>query len=120
MVRGAAGIGSYAAGLGLVRRNWLRDGDRLTLSVGLPLRAVSGHADLLVPTTVNVDGSVTPRPVSVGMNADGSELDLQGAWSVPVGGAARVTSGLLLRRDPDNVRGAPMETVVASRLDFQF
>jgi hypothetical protein len=120
MFAGAANIGSYAAGIGVVRHDWLRDGDRLTLGLAMPLRAVSGHADLLVPTTVNFDGTVTPRTVSIGMNADGSEVDLQGAWSVPIADSASVTTGLLWRKDPDNIRGAPMETIAATRLDFRF
>jgi len=120
MVEGARNIASYAAGLGIVGHDWFLDRDKVTLAVALPLRAISGHAALLVPTTVNPDGSVTARSVSVGMNADGSELDLQGAWTVPVDGRAQVTSGLLLRKDPDNIRGAPFETVAAVRMDVRF
>ncbi|MGH7088500.1 MAG: S8 family serine peptidase, partial [Stellaceae bacterium] len=120
IVQSAANIGSFAAGLGVVGRDWLRQGDKVTLGVALPLRAVSGHSDLLVPTTVNLDGSVTPRAVEIGMNADGSELDLQGAWTVPVAERAELTSGLLLRKDADNIRGAPLEAVAAVRVDLRF
>lgn len=120
MIRGAADIGSFAAGLGLVERDALSTGDRFTLAAGLPLRAVSGHADILVPNGVNLDGTVNVQPTNVGMRADGREVDLQGAWSTPLERGIELTTALLVRQEPDNVRSASPEAMAALRLDVRF
>jgi hypothetical protein len=120
MIRDANDVGSFAAGVGLVARDAFASGDRLTLAAGLPLRAVSGHADLLVPSTVNLDGIVSAQPVSVGMRADGRETDLQAAWTRPIQPGLELTGAVLVRQDPDNMRGVAPDAMAAVRLDIRF
>jgi len=53
--------------------------------------------------------------VRAGLKADGREVDLQSAWSVPLMASAAFTSGLLLRQEPDNIRNVSAETIAAVR-----
>ena len=75
LVQDATDVVSFSGGLGLVQHNVMTPGDELTFGAGLPLRAVSGIAHLLVPDDVSSLGSVSAQPLAIGLRADGREED---------------------------------------------
>jgi hypothetical protein len=120
VIREASDVVSLSGGFGLVMHDAFGLGDKLTIGAGMPLNAVSGHADLLLPSLVNLDGSVETSRVRIGMRADGHEIDIPAGWSLRLRPDLALTSGFVFRRDPDNIRGAAPDTVAAVRADLRF
>jgi hypothetical protein len=105
--------------VGLVEYDAIAAGDRMSFGIGLPLRTMSGHADLLVPSTIDPDGTVAARSMTIGLGADGRETDWQWAWMTPLRSGIDFTGGLVLRQEPGNVRAAPAEKIAALRIDMR-
>ena len=118
LIRSVDNVTSYAGGLALVADNVAEDGDRLLLGVGVPLRALSGEAALHIPNAVQLDGSVTTRPLNLGLAADGQEFDVQAAYTRQLKDGMALTGGALLRTEPDNIQGAAPQALIALRLDI--
>jgi subtilisin family serine protease len=117
--KSTSGLGSFAAGIAFVADDVLQEGDRLLVGGNTPLRAVSGEALFALPNAVQLDGTVTTRPLRVGLKSDGQEHDLQAAYTRPLSEIMSLTGGVLLREEPDNVRDAAGQAMAAIRLDIK-
>ena len=120
LIQGADHVTSFSAGMGLVETAALTPGGKWLIGASLPLRATGGDASLVLPTAVDSDGAPVYSRVRAGVKADGREMDLQSAWSAPLLQNAALTTGVLMREQPDNIRSAATETIAAVRVDLRF
>ena len=93
-----------------------KDGDRLTLGVGQPLRVESGRADLVLPTSYDYGtesfGYAT-QPLS--LSPSGREIDFEAVYAWPLGNGWSARANLVRREDAGHIAGL---TDTAAALQF--
>ncbi len=113
-------VSSNAFALGVVHHDALREGDRLGLIFGQPLRVTGGEATVDVPVSRDLAGNVQRQSGEVGLEPTGRELDLQLAYIVPLGRLGLLGSWVMLRTEPGNDASAEPGLAVGSRYTLGF
>ncbi|MFT3858764.1 MAG: S8 family peptidase [Aquabacterium sp.] len=120
MLLSATPVRSQAYGLGLVRSDTWRDGDRLSLSVNAPLHARSGRLDYSVVTSVNEEGEPIFGRRTVQLAPTAKEWRVEARYATRVGKDASLSAAALLRLNPDHDGSAPAQTVLGLRYNVSF
>ncbi|MGI9503912.1 MAG: S8 family serine peptidase [Geminicoccaceae bacterium] len=112
---------SSAFALGLVKKGVIDDKDRLGLRFSQPLR-IEGSADakLLVPTSVNADGSIVTTSDTVSLQPTGRELNLQLAYTRKLADTLNVTNYALARSEPGHNAEAKPDFGIGVRMNWNF
>lgn len=119
LVTGASEVRSNAFGAGLVKSDGWKTGDRLSLSVSQPLRAVSGTMILDVASGITDTGIETRELRSVSLASAARELMVEANYTVPLTRHSSLGFSLIDRRNPGNLHG-PSENVAAVRYGATF
>ncbi|HEC13564.1 MAG TPA: hypothetical protein ENI80_10010 [Acidiferrobacteraceae bacterium] len=102
-----SGLRTQTYGLGVLARNMWRRGDRLGIAVTQPLRLTSGQADLTVPQTIDFQGNIGLSDTNrVGLNPDGSELDIEVSYQWLVGHTTKFASYFQYRNEPYHAKSS--------------
>lgn len=100
------------------RRDLIRDGDRLSLGVALPMAVVSGSVQTRLPMT-RAAGGIDYRPVTVDYAPDSREVNLSLVYSTPVGRGADLMVGGIRSFNHGHVAGqTDSAAMMALRLTF--
>ncbi len=112
---------SSAFAMGLVKKGVIDDQDRIGLRFSQPLRVEGGaDATLLVPTSVNADGTIVTTNETVSLQPTGRELNLQLAYTRKLADSLDVTNYALARNEPGHNADAKPEFGVGLRLNWGF
>lgn len=98
----------------LVAADRVRRGDRLSVSVSQPMRTYSGRIVMDVLSRSNGSGTSRERLV-FSMVPVGREMRAQLNYQMPAGFGATFGMTLMVRRNPNNLADAAVETLVAAR-----
>ncbi|MCB1882751.1 MAG: S8 family serine peptidase [Geminicoccaceae bacterium] len=98
----------------------LAAGDRLTLTVGQPLRVERGSATLSVPVGRDEAGTVLAREERVSLAPKGRETRLELAYERPLSEGASLAGWTWLRHEPDHDGAAADDVGVGLRLSQAF
>ena len=93
-------VQANAFGAGAVVREVLRDGDRLGILAGQPLRVTKAEARLSVPVSMDEDENVTQDSERVDITPSGREIDIQIAYDTPLLPGMALSSWLMLQLEP--------------------
>jgi hypothetical protein len=115
-----SGIASNAFALGVVQHDALREGDRIGLIFGQPLRVSGGDATVDVPVSRDLAGNVQRQSQQVGLEPSGRELDLQLAYIVPLGRQGQLGSWVMLRSEPGHDSTAAPGLAIGTRYRLGF
>lgn len=120
LITGANNVVFTAFGLGVVAQNAISKGDRLSVSIGQPLRSQSGSLSLDLPSGIDQSGNTVRSRTSLGLKADGRDTDAQGGSTVPLDARTAFSAAALVRTQPDNTANSAPEGVgmVRPRLRF--
>lgn len=116
----ASGIQARSWGLGLVRSDTWRDGDRLSLTVNAPLRARSGSLTYSVVTGVTEQGDPIYGTHTVHLTPSAQEWLTEARYVTRVGRAATVSAVAALRVHPDHDASAPSQLAAGVRYSLSF
>ncbi len=115
-----SGVASNAFAVGVVQHDTLREGDRIGLIFGQPLRVSSGQATVDVPVSRDLAGNVQRQSEQVGLEPSGRELDLQLAYIVPLGLQSELGSWVMLRSEPGHDSSASPGLAIGARYRLGF
>lgn len=115
----ASDIHSTAYGMGLVKSDAWKDGDRLSFSVSQPMRAVSGTMTLNVPTGMTDEGVETRETRTVSLASPARELMLEANYTAPLNRVSSIGFSLISRHSPGGMPG-PSENIAALRYSHAF
>ncbi|MBM3506396.1 MAG: hypothetical protein FJX64_01465 [Alphaproteobacteria bacterium] len=110
--------GAYSVGLRF--RDVLRDGDRVGIALGQPLRVEYAEADLAVPQALRADGGVAWSRERVHLEPGGREIDLEIAYGRRLGRAGSMSTFVGIARAPGHIAGAPPTAFAGLRLSMGF
>ncbi len=114
-------VKSDAWGLGLVKTDTFRQGDRLSLSVHAPLRAASGSLTYSVVEGVNAeDGSPVYGTHTVNLRPAKRELVTEMRYVTRLSGSSSLTAVAALRQNPDHDAQAADQAVIGLRYEESF
>jgi len=119
LVTGASEVRSNAFGAGLVKSDSGKTGDRLSLSVSQPLRAVRGTMILDVASGMTDTGVETRELRSVVLASPVRELMVEANYTLTLDKQSSLGFSLINRRNPGHLPG-PSENVVAMRYGATF
>jgi hypothetical protein len=104
LIEGASGSQTAAWSLGLARKDVWRNGDRLGLTLAMPLKTISGSLQVYSAVSQSqVDGSLQYASQAVSLAPSGTERDLELSYATPlrIGGKLSVLSQLRLQPGHD-------------------
>ncbi|SNS11645.1 Subtilase family protein [Noviherbaspirillum humi] len=120
LITALSGTRTNAFSLALVAADNLRRGDRFSVAVSQPMRTYAGSMTLNVWSGLTDSGKAVRDNLQLSMVPTGRELRTEMYYQMPVGRDASAGFSYILRRDPDNIAGAPAEQLVAARYSRQF
>jgi hypothetical protein len=121
MLTHATDIEANAYGVGVVRSDWLKTGDRLSLTVHTPLSARSGHLTYSVVQSVDETGSPQFGTQEVTLRPHAREWRTEARYTMPVrqwGG--NLSAALSTRLHADNDEQAALQWVMGVRYQLTF
>ncbi len=113
---GGTVIRSNAFALGVVASDRYHRGDRLSISVSQPIRAYGGERD---PNAAGGAVDVDNRHLAT-LVPTGRELLAEMNYVAPIGATTYAGWTMSLRRNPNNIAGAPLEKLLGVRYMQQF
>lgn len=120
VVRDVERTGTAAWSVGLVQSDVFRSGDRLDMTVGMPLTSVSGAMNMRMATGADLEtGAPIVEDRRIPLRSQTPEQRAEIAYVSPWGEGGSVGVGVMTRRDADGVRGRE-DTSVAVRLTARF
>ena len=105
---------------GLVSDGVFDKSDKMGFVVSQPLRVSGGNVSLDVPEARDFSGNIISSHETVGAEDNGHETDLQGFYAIHQTKSSSIDAGVLVRLQPDNVKGAPTETIGLMRYSSKF
>lgn len=117
---GATDIQADAFGLGLVKADTWRQGDRWSLTLNAPLRASSGTLTYSVVTGVDENGTPSYGSHTVNLRATAREMLAETRYVTRLSLNSTLSAVMSLRHHPDNDASAADQIVVGTRFDLQF
>jgi hypothetical protein len=99
-------VQANAFGAGAVAKQVLRNGDRLGILLGQPLRVAKAKARLSVPVSMDADENVTRDAERVDVTPTGREIDIQVAYDTPLQPSMTLSSWMMMQLEPGHDAGA--------------
>jgi hypothetical protein len=116
----ATDIQTDAFGVGLVKADTWRQGDRWSFTLNAPLRASSGTLTYSVVTGVNAQGVPTYGTHTVNLQATAREMLAETRYVTRLTPTSTLSAVMSLRHHPDNDAFAANQVVVGTRFDLLF
>ena len=116
----ATAIRAQSYGVGIVRADNWRDGDRLSLAVNAPLRARSGTLTYEVVTGVTDTGEPIYGTHTVNLAANAQEWTTEARYSTRLSPTASVSAVAAWRVHPDHDASAPSQLALGVRYSLAF
>lgn len=108
-------------GIGLVKTDTWRTGDRLSVTLNAPLRARSGSLNYSVVESVNPDdGSPVYGTRTVNLAGSARELLAEMRYSARLSAGSTITAVAAYRQNPDHDDTAPSQTAIGVRYTLNF
>ena len=121
MLVSATAIRADAWGLGLVKANTWRTGDRLSFTLNAPLRAKSGVLTYSVVDSVSQeDGSPVYGTRTVNLKPTAREMLAETRYSTQLSATSSITAIAAYRQNPDHDANAPSQVAVGLRYNRSF
>jgi len=120
MLISATPVRSDGFGVGLIKADTWRPGDRLSFTLNAPLRASSGTLSYSVVTGVSEEGEPTYGTHVVNLQATAREMLAETRYVTRLTANSTISAVMSLRHHPDNDASAPDQVVVGSRFDLLF
>jgi hypothetical protein len=121
MLLSATSVRADAWGLGLVKANTWRTGDRLSFTLNAPLAAKSGSMTYSVVDSVNPDdGSPVYGTRTVNLKPTARELVSEVRYSATLSKSSSITAAAAYRQNPDHDASAPSQVAVGVRYNLSF
>ncbi|RZI80450.1 MAG: hypothetical protein EOP38_22420 [Rubrivivax sp.] len=117
---GATGIQSDGYGIGLVKADTWRTGDRWSFTLNAPLRATSGTLRYSVVTGVTDDGTPIHGTHVVKLDGTAREVMAETRYVTRLSASSTLSAVMALRHHPDNDASATDQVVVGTRFDLMF
>ncbi len=95
-------------------------GDRLSITISQPMRAVSGEMQMVVPVTADAQGSPVMQSRAITLRPDGRETRTDLLYMNPINRHANVFLGITVRNQPDHDRTAPRQVTLGTGLRAVF
>ncbi|MBT5031454.1 MAG: S8 family serine peptidase [Proteobacteria bacterium] len=93
-------------GFGLLANNVFSEGDRVGIAWSQPMRITNGEVDYTVPYALDAERKVLKNIDRISLVSDGAERKLEAYYRFPLGESAELGSFLMMRSEPNHVRGA--------------
>lgn len=117
LIDGVTASRSMAWSLGLSSTDVWRKGDKLGLSVAMPLRTMSGEMNLTTAVAQNQnDGSLQYAQQSMALSPSGSERDIELAYTRVLQGGASLSAMAQLKLQPGHVADAAPQHGIGFKL----
>lgn len=120
MLLAATPVQAQAYGLGLVRADNWRDGDRLSLALHAPLHARSGSLRYSVVTGVTAQGEPIYGTHTVQLAPTAREWTMETRYATRLSLDATLSAAAVLRMNADNDASAPAQLVMGLRYSLRF
>jgi hypothetical protein len=121
MLLSATSVRADAWGLGLVKANTWRTGDRLSFTLNAPLAAKSGSMTYSVVDSVNPeDGTPVYGTRTVNLKPTAREWLAETRYSTRLTSASTLTAVAAYRQNPDHDASAPSQVAVGVRYNLSF
>jgi len=120
IMSGWRGIRASAFALGLTGRDVWTDGDRLSLTLGQPLRVDRAQVDLTTPVSRNGADGFNTETRTVNAVPTGRELDLGISYGQSFGWGATLTTVLGVAKDPGHRTDAKTSGFGGARIGITF
>jgi hypothetical protein len=121
LIDGASVSQTAAWSVGLARSDVLRNGDKLGLTVSMPLRTMSGSMQV---TTANAqsqeDGSLSYSTQTLSLIPSGMEKDIELAYARPAAFGGKISAMALIKLEPGHDAQAPAQFGVGMRYQKAF
>jgi len=117
---GATDIQADAFGLGLVKADTWRQGDRWSFTLNAPLRASSGTLTYSVVTGVDENGVASYGTHAVNLRATAREMLAETRYVTRLSPNSTLSAVMSWRHHPDNDASAADQVVVGTRFDLLF
>lgn len=106
--------------LGLTRRDAWRAGDRLSLTLGQPLRVTDAKADATLPVAADALGHIYYETRRIDVVPTGREIDLQVAYRIPLADRLNLSSFATIAREPGHDPAASVGFATGVRVNLKF
>jgi len=106
--------------LGLTRRDAWRAGDRLSLTLGQPLRVTDAKADATLPVAADALGHIYYETRRIDVVPTGREIDLQVAYQIPLADRLNLSSFATIAREPGHDPAASVGFATGVRVNLKF
>lgn len=121
LIDGASVSQTAAWSVGLARNDVLRSGDKLGLTVSMPLRTMTGSMQV---TTANAqsqeDGSLSYSTQTLSLIPSGMEKDIELAYARPAAFGGKISAMALIKLEPGHDAQAPAQFGVGMRYQKAF
>ena len=110
LIDGATDSTSAAWSMGLARSDMFRTGDKLGLTVAMPLRVMTGSMQVTTATDQSQeDGSLSYATESVSLAPSGMQKNIELAYTRPAQFGGTISAMAVVKLDPGHVAGAPAQ-----------
>lgn len=121
LIDGATDSTSAAWSMGLARSDMFRTGDRLGLTVAMPLRVMTGSMQVTTATGQSQeDGSLSYSTESIALAPSGMQKNIELAYTRPAQFGGTVSAMAVVKLDPGHVAGAPAQYGVGVKYQTRF
>lgn len=120
MLLAATGVQSQSYGVGLVRSDTWKDGDRLSVALQAPLRAQNGQLTYSVVNGVTAQGEPIYGTRKVNLASGGQEWLLESRYAIRLSQQATLSAAAVLRVHPDHDASAPSQLALGLRYGLRF
>lgn len=121
MLTHATVINTNAYGIGMIRSDWLKTGDRLSLTVHTPLSAQSGTLTYSVVQSVDETGAPQYGTQEVRLRPQAREWRTEARYTMPVSDwGGNLSAAISTRTHADNDEAAALQWVLGVRYQLSF
>lgn len=120
-IDGAGASSTLSWSLGVSRREWLRPGDALGLTVSMPTRTIAGQIQATTAASQSqLDGSLAYATQAYSLKPNATERDVELAYAAPVGRLSKFSAAYMLRFNPGHDNTMPTDRVAGLRFTQRF
>ena len=121
LIDGATDSTSAAWSMGLARSDMFKTGDKLGLTVAMPLRVMTGSMQVTTATDQSQeDGSLSYATQSVNLAPSGMQKNIELSYARPAYFGGTISAMAVVKLDPGHVAGAPAQYGMGLKYQARF
>ena len=121
LIDGASAVQSAAWALGLARNDLFSAGDRVGVTLAMPLRTISGSMQVTNAVDQSqLDGSLTFATQEISLAPSGQQRNLEFAYTRPTSKMGTISASAVMQLDPGHVAGAATEYGLGVKYQLRF